>query len=110
MLEAQPSHTNEEDLPAVFWDEMPTNKDNADLAAINALIEEQTPEERAESHKVRAATARILQSTRLYRSQSRCFAEPRQRSSEDWPETQEKVLFPRSHGCLHQRVRHMLWQ
>lgn len=41
-----------EDLPAVFWDEMPTNKDNVDLAAINALIEEQTPVERAESHKV----------------------------------------------------------
>ncbi|KAA6430080.1 MAG: hypothetical protein FRX49_00511 [Trebouxia sp. A1-2] len=40
-----------EDLPAVFWDEMPTNKDNVDLAAINALIEEQTPVERAESHK-----------------------------------------------------------
>lgn len=44
---------NEGDLPAVFWDEMPSDKDNADLAAINALIDEQTPEERAESHKVR---------------------------------------------------------
>ena len=43
---------NGEDLPAVFWDEMPSNKDNTDLAAINALIEEQTPAERAESHKV----------------------------------------------------------
>ena len=41
------------DLPAVFWDEMPSDKDNADLAAINALIDEQTPEERAESYKVR---------------------------------------------------------
>ena len=39
-------------LPAVFWDKMPTNKDNVDLAAINALIDEQTPVERAESHKV----------------------------------------------------------
>ena len=44
---------NEQDLPAVFWDEMPSNKDNADLAAINALIDEQTPAERAESHKVK---------------------------------------------------------
>ena len=44
---------NDDDLPAVFWDEMPPNKDNADLAAINALIDEQTPAERAESHKVR---------------------------------------------------------
>ena len=42
------------DLPAVFWDEMPSDKDNADLAAINALIDEQTPEERAESYKVRS--------------------------------------------------------
>lgn len=44
--------TDAEDLPAVFWDDMPANKDNADLAAINALIDEQTPVERAESHKV----------------------------------------------------------
>lgn len=51
MSEAQPSGMKDEDLPAVFWDEMPANKNNADLAAINALIEEQTPEERAESHK-----------------------------------------------------------
>ena len=42
----------EGDLPAVFWDQMPENKDNSDLAAINALIDEQTPEERAESYKV----------------------------------------------------------
>ena len=53
---AQPSAaggaTIAEDLPAVFWDEMPTNNDNVDLAAINALIDEQTPVERAESHKV----------------------------------------------------------
>ena len=42
-----------EDLPAVFWDEMPSDNNNADLAAINALIDEQTPEERAESYKVR---------------------------------------------------------
>ena len=41
-----------EELPAVFWDEMPKDKDNVDLAAINALIDEQTPVERAESHKV----------------------------------------------------------
>lgn len=43
----------EDDLPAVFWDQMPNNKDNSDLAAINALIDEQTAEERAESYKVR---------------------------------------------------------
>ncbi|KAL0051529.1 hypothetical protein WJX82_009385 [Trebouxia sp. C0006] len=52
---AQPSAAGDativEDLPAVFWDEMPTNNDNVDLAAINALIDEQTPVERAESHK-----------------------------------------------------------
>lgn len=40
-----------DELPAVFWDQMPENENNADLAAINALIEEQTPAERAESHK-----------------------------------------------------------
>lgn len=51
--EAMTNGANDEDLPAVFWDEMPSNNENADLAAINALIDEQTPAERAESHKVR---------------------------------------------------------
>ena len=46
----------EEELPAVFWDKMPSDENNADLAAINALIEEQTPAERAESHKVQRQT------------------------------------------------------
>ena len=42
-----------DDLPAAFWDAYPENPDNADLQAINALLEESTPEERAETYKVR---------------------------------------------------------
>lgn len=41
-----------EDLPALFWDEMPENiENNPDMAAINAMIEESTPEERVLSFK-----------------------------------------------------------
>lgn len=41
-----------DNLPAAFWDEYPENKDeNADLAAINAILEESTPDERAETYK-----------------------------------------------------------
>ena len=32
-----------EDVPALFWDDMPDDENNADLAVINALIEESTP-------------------------------------------------------------------
>lgn len=41
-----------EDLPALFWDELPDNPDNPDVAAIKAIMDESTPEERAESFKV----------------------------------------------------------
>ncbi len=41
-----------DNLPAAFWDEYPENKDeNLDLAAINAILEESTPDERAETYK-----------------------------------------------------------
>lgn len=40
-------------LPAAFWDHYPTNtEENPDLAAINAILEESTPDERAETYKV----------------------------------------------------------
>ena len=42
----------DDDLPAVFWTSMPENQDNPDAAAIEALIAESTPEERAEGFKV----------------------------------------------------------
>ena len=42
-----------DNLPAAFWDEYPQNEDNVDLAAINAILEESTPDERAETWKVR---------------------------------------------------------
>ena len=42
-----------DDLPAAFWDAYPENPDNADLQAINALLEESTPKERADTYKVR---------------------------------------------------------
>ena len=50
-LQAHPTGLRPEDVPALFWDEMPEDTDNPDLAAINALIEESTPEERAENFK-----------------------------------------------------------
>jgi hypothetical protein len=48
----RPQAFRPEDVPALFWDEMPENVEgNADMAAINALIEESTPEERALNFK-----------------------------------------------------------
>lgn len=41
-----------DNLPAAFWDEYPQNEENVDLAAINAILEESTPDERAETWKV----------------------------------------------------------
>eukprot|EP00890_Picochlorum_soloecismus_P006381 jgi/Picsp_1/6744/NSC_04085-R1_tetratricopeptide repeat protein 4 homolog len=38
-------------LPALFWDEMPEGEGNADLAAINAIIDETSPEERVSGFK-----------------------------------------------------------
>jgi hypothetical protein len=41
-----------DDLPALFWDEMPDNaEDNPDMAAIQAAIDESSPEERAAGFK-----------------------------------------------------------
>eukprot|EP00951_Prasinocladus_malaysianus_P002632 scaffold18510_cov22-Prasinocladus_malaysianus.AAC.1 len=43
------------DLPPIFWDSMPENaSEHDDMAAINALLEEDTPEERAETLKILA--------------------------------------------------------
>lgn len=51
-LPLKPGSFRPEDVPALFWDEMPDNaEENPDLAAINALIDESTPEERALSFK-----------------------------------------------------------
>lgn len=41
-----------DEIPALFWDEMPDDPDNPDMAAIQAIIDESTPEERANSYKV----------------------------------------------------------
>jgi hypothetical protein len=41
-----------DNLPAAFWDEYPQDSENTDLAAINAILEESTPDERAETWKV----------------------------------------------------------
>jgi hypothetical protein len=62
-----------DDLPALFWDEMPEGEDNADLAAINALIEETTPEERAAGFKDagnRALKAGLAQRKKFYLRQA----------------------------------------
>lgn len=47
----QPPQLKDEDLPAAFWETLPENAENADLAAIRSLEAESTPEERAESFK-----------------------------------------------------------
>lgn len=52
MKPSQPSDLCNQDLPAIFWDEMPENaEDNPDMAAINSILEESTPEERALNFK-----------------------------------------------------------
>lgn len=49
---AQDRGLQNEDLPALFWDDMPSNaSENPDLQALQAAIEETTPEERASSFK-----------------------------------------------------------
>lgn len=48
---APPPVLSPNDTPALFWDDMPDDPDNPDLAAINAIIEESTPEERAANFK-----------------------------------------------------------
>jgi len=45
------AHGRADDLPALFWDEMPEDEGNADLAAINAIIDETSPEERVSGFK-----------------------------------------------------------
>lgn len=47
-----PNYINPADVPALFWDELPDDEDNVQAAAIKAIIEESTPEERALSFKV----------------------------------------------------------
>ncbi|GAB4818948.1 hypothetical protein N2152v2_005994 [Parachlorella kessleri] len=46
-----PKHITPSDVPALFWDELPEDDDNPDMAAIKAIIEESTPEERALNFK-----------------------------------------------------------
>ncbi|KAK9806833.1 hypothetical protein WJX72_004164 [[Myrmecia] bisecta] len=47
----------QEDLPAVFWDEIPEDEAHPDAAAINALQAESTADERAETYKVQGNDA-----------------------------------------------------
>ena len=72
MAEAPPSSEakevkyNADNLPAAFWDEYPEHpEDNVDLAAINALLEECTPDERAETYKVRLPSEKMEAQTML---------------------------------------------
>lgn len=52
--EAKDVKYNADNLPAAFWDEYPEHpEENVDMAAINALLEESTPDERAETYKAR---------------------------------------------------------
>lgn len=50
----KPNALNNADLPALFWDEMPDDAElegNADLAAINSIIEETTPYDQLMNYK-----------------------------------------------------------
>ena len=62
----RPGELRDEDLPAAFWETLPDDNSNADLAAIRALEAESTPEERAENYKVRRKLPRLRQ-TLLWR-------------------------------------------
>ncbi len=67
-----------DDLPAAFWDAYPENADNPDLAAINALLEESTPEERADTYKVRhLRCGPLVSSTKASTGQQRAFVKGR---------------------------------
>jgi hypothetical protein len=45
-----------EEVPSLFWDELPENlENNADMLAIQAIIDESTPAERASNFKVWAS-------------------------------------------------------
>jgi hypothetical protein len=49
----KPAPSVDEDLPALFWDTLPQDaSNNPDFLALEALKEECTPEERAETFKV----------------------------------------------------------
>ena len=54
-MESEAAHRDtlkNEELPALFWDDMPDNaEENPDMAAINAIIDETSPEERAMGFK-----------------------------------------------------------
>lgn len=62
-----------EELPALFWDEIPDDADNPDVAAINAINEETSPEERASNFKEmgnRALKTGISQKKKYYLRQA----------------------------------------
>ncbi len=50
---SQSDFLHNEDLPAMFWDSLPENGDeHPDMAAIQALLDESSPEELAENFRV----------------------------------------------------------
>lgn len=49
----EPQPLSNDDIPAAFWDTLAEDEENPDLLAIKALQEESTPEERAQTLKVR---------------------------------------------------------
>ncbi|KAL6779418.1 CNS1 [Auxenochlorella protothecoides x Auxenochlorella symbiontica] len=62
-----------EDLPALFWDELPNDPEHPDAMAIKAIIDESTPEDRAESFKEqgnRALKTGLQQKKKFYLRQA----------------------------------------
>ena len=101
-----------ENLPAAFWDRYPTNtEENTDLAAINAIIEESTPDERAETYKVSSSFWSSLspssagfwgeESSSLTRFSCSNCAGPGKRRTEEGSAAKEEVLLARSPQPVH---------
>ena len=59
MVGDTPKPVGEEPLSALFWDESPAGDDNPDQIALNSVLAESTPDEKAESLKVHLRFSQI---------------------------------------------------
>lgn len=64
-MDSQQGSLRNEDLPAMFWDALPENaEEHPDMAAIQALLAESTPEELAENFRVWGCPSWLTRSLR----------------------------------------------
>ena len=60
MAPKPPGGIDPSEVPALFWDELPEDEsENSDAAALKAIIEDTSPEERAEGFKESAAVCQL---------------------------------------------------